>query len=152
MGSPNLFRQTTGSAIAFMLLAGPAAAPATAAGPAVASPPEQAAPTISSKTEIAPPMTLVVNKSTILRLEAPATRISVGNPGVADITPINSREIIVLGKTIGTTNLILWNKSGTTTMMDVNVTPEPVVAPPPVTENKDAVEVIKGLNRSKIEF
>jgi pilus assembly protein CpaC len=153
MRTSNLLRQATGSAIAFMLLAGPVAAPSQAAGIVVATPPEQTAPVVSSKTETSPPLTLVVNKSTILRLELPATRISVGNPAVADITPINSREIIVLGKAIGTTNLIIWNKSGTTTMMDVNVTPEPVIAaPPPTPEQKDSVEVIKGLNRSKIEF
>lgn len=114
---------------------------------------EEAEPIASSATVMAPPLSVVVNKSTILRLEVPATRISVANPNVADITPINSREIYVLGKSIGNTNLIIWNKSGAATMMDLKVTPEPVPATPkPTPEEKDSVEVIKGLNKSKVEF
>ena len=109
---------------------------------------------VASTTTVAgPPLTLIVNKSTILRLETPATRISVANPAVADITPINNREIYVLGKSIGNTNLIIWDKSGKATMMDVKVTAEPVpAAPTPTPEEKDSVEVIKGLNKSKMEF
>lgn len=108
---------------------------------------------VTSYTEMAPPLMVVVNKSTILRLEIAATRISVANPAVADITPINPREIYVLGKTIGNTNLIIWNKNGTATMMDVRVTPEPVAAIPAVTPAKrDSVEVIKGLSKSEMEF
>jgi len=113
----------------------------------------EAAPIASSTTVMGPPLSVVVNKSTILRLEAPATRISVANPAVADITPINSREIYVLGKSIGSTNLIIWNKAGVATMMDVRVTPEPVPhTPAPAPEERDSVEVIKGLNKSKMEF
>ena len=108
---------------------------------------------VTSATEIAPPLSVVVNKSTILRLEIPATRISVANPAVADITPINPREIYVLGKSIGNTNLIVWNKNGTATMMDIKVVPEPVpVAPAAVAPKRDSVEVIKGLSKSEMEF
>lgn len=107
----------------------------------------------STVTEMAPPVSVVVNKSTILRLEVPATRISVANPAVADITPINPREIYVLGKTIGSTNLIVWNKNGAAVMMDVRVTPEPVVSTPAATPaKKESVEVIKGLSKSEMEF
>lgn len=107
----------------------------------------------STVTEMAPPVSVVVNKSTILRLEVPATRISVANPAVADITPINPREIYVLGKTIGSTNLIVWNKNGAAVMMDVRVTPEPVVSTPAATPAKrESVEVIKGLSKSEMEF
>lgn len=124
-----------------------------AADAAAATKTGQAAPISLSKTETAPPLTLVVNRSSILRLEVPATRISVANPAVADITPINSREIYVLGKSIGSTNLIIWNKSGVATMMDVKVTAEPAPATSaPAVEEKDTVEVIKGLNRSEVEF
>lgn len=109
----------------------------------------------SSITETAPPLTVVVNKSTILRLEIPATRISVANPAVADITPINPREIYVLGKSVGSTNLIVWSKNGAAMMMDIKVTPEPVIAAPapaatPI--DKKSVEVIKGLNILQMEF
>lgn len=134
-----------------LVLAAVASNLALAANPAAPVKPE---PVAASRTEIGAPLSLVVNKSSILRLQVPAVRISIGNPSVADITPVNSREIILLGKSIGTTNLIVWDKSGVTTMMDVNVTPEPPPppAPAPAPENRESVEVIKGLNKSKLEF
>jgi pilus assembly protein CpaC len=148
----DIIHSKSGTAIACLLLAGAAATPAEAAGTAAVAKPETPA-VLTSRTETGPALSMVVNKSTILRLDVPAVRISVGNPAVADITPISSREVIVLGKTIGTTNLIIWDKSGVATMRDVIVTPEPVIAaPPPPSEERDSVEVIKGLNKSKMEF
>jgi pilus assembly protein CpaC len=75
----------------------------------------------SASTEIAPPINLVIGKSTILRLPAPAARISVGNPVVADINLINPREAYLLGKEIGSTNLIIWGRDGVATVIDVTV-------------------------------
>ncbi len=118
-----------------------------------ADPAAQREAAVAPRTETAPPLTLVVNKSAILRLEVAALRISVGNPAVADITPINSREIILLGKSVGTTNLIVWDKSGVATVRDLVVTPEPPPPPKPVAPvERDSVEVIKGLNKSTLEF
>src|SRR5574340_963491 len=76
----------------------------------------------SANTEIAPPITLVIGKSTILRLPSPAARISVGNPVVADINLINPPEAYLLGKEIGSTNLIIWSRDGVATVVDVTVT------------------------------
>ncbi|MDT3708249.1 MAG: type II and III secretion system protein family protein [Thiobacillus sp.] len=75
----------------------------------------------SASTEIAPPINLVIGKSTILRLPAPAARISVGNPVVADINLINPREAYLLGKEIGSTNLIIWTRDGVATVIDITV-------------------------------
>jgi pilus assembly protein CpaC len=75
----------------------------------------------SASTQIGPPINLVIGKSTILRLPAPAARISVGNPVVADINLINPREAYLLGKEIGSTNLIIWTRDGVATVIDVNV-------------------------------
>lgn len=57
-------------------------------------------------------MDVTYGKSALLRLPAPITRISVGNPDVADVTLISPGEIYVLGKSIGTTNVILWTRGG----------------------------------------
>lgn len=62
-----------------------------------------------------------VGKSTLLRLPSPAARVSVGNPDIADVIMLNPREIYLLGKKIGTTNLILWSKTGQSTIVDVAV-------------------------------
>jgi pilus assembly protein CpaC len=45
----------------------------------------------------------------------------VGNPVVADINLINPREAYLLGKEIGSTNLIIWGRDGTATVIDVTV-------------------------------
>ncbi|MCD6680249.1 MAG: type II and III secretion system protein family protein [Burkholderiaceae bacterium] len=66
-------------------------------------------------------MNLVIGKSTLLRLPTPISRISVGNPAVADVTLISSRELYLLGKTYGTTNVILWGRDSPTTIIDVSV-------------------------------
>jgi pilus assembly protein CpaC len=77
--------------------------------------------TVSTSTEVAPPMALVIGKSTILRLPVAAERISVGNPVVADVILINPRELYLLGKDIGSTNLIVWSRNGVATVMDITV-------------------------------
>ena len=48
-------------------------------------------------------------KSRILSLTVPVKRISVGNPDIADLLLLRSRELYVLGKDIGTTNVLLWD-------------------------------------------
>ncbi|SDW05653.1 type II and III secretion system protein family protein [Nitrosomonas communis] len=71
--------------------------------------------------EMASTMDVTLGKSTLLRLPSPISRISVGNPSVADVTLINPSEVYILGKMIGTTNIILWAKSGQTRVVDVTV-------------------------------
>lgn len=71
--------------------------------------------------QIAPGLELYIGKSTLLRLPSPVGRISVGNPAIADVTPISQREIYILGKALGATNVIVWSKSGPTTVIDITV-------------------------------
>lgn len=71
--------------------------------------------------EMASNMDITLGKSTLLRLPSPISRISVGNPGVADVTMINPSEVYILGKLIGTTNIILWTRNGQTRVVDVTV-------------------------------
>lgn len=49
-------------------------------------------------------------KSTVLDLNAPAARVSIGNPDVADIVILRASQVYVLGKDLGTTNVILWDE------------------------------------------
>jgi len=48
-------------------------------------------------------------KSRVLRLDAPAARVSVGNPDIADILILRSTQLYVLGKDLGTTNVLIWD-------------------------------------------
>ena len=49
-------------------------------------------------------------KSTVVELDTRAARVSVGSPDIADILILRSTQLYVLGKDIGTTNVLLWDK------------------------------------------
>lgn len=66
-------------------------------------------------------MDVTLGKSTLLKLPAPITRISVGSPNVADVMLISPREVYILGKLVGMTNITLWTKDGKSTVIDVTV-------------------------------
>ena len=50
-------------------------------------------------------------KSELINLTAPANRVSVGNPDVADILIVRASQLYVLGKDLGTTNVLLWDRN-----------------------------------------
>ena len=56
-------------------------------------------------------MSVPLFKSRVVALSAPAARVSVGNPDVADILILQSTQLYVLGKDLGTTNVLLWDRS-----------------------------------------
>jgi pilus assembly protein CpaC len=66
-------------------------------------------------------MDVTLGKSTLLKLPTPITRISVGSPNVADVMLISPREVYILGKLVGMTNITLWTKDGKSTVIDVTV-------------------------------
>ena len=53
-----------------------------------------------------------IYKSRIVELPAIAKRVSIGNPDVADVLIFNSTELYILGKDLGTTNVLLWDQGG----------------------------------------
>jgi pilus assembly protein CpaC len=55
-------------------------------------------------------ITVPLNKSRIIDLRAPIARVSVANPAIADILVVNPRQIYVVGKELGTTNMVLWDE------------------------------------------
>jgi len=56
-------------------------------------------------------MQVPLYKSRLISLAAPATRVSVGNPDVADILILRATQLYVLGKDLGTTNVLLWDRN-----------------------------------------
>ena len=71
--------------------------------------------------EATPIVRLTTGKSALLALTSDALRLSVGNPEVADVMLINPREVYLLGKKTGTTNVMVWTRDGSTRIMDLNV-------------------------------
>ncbi|MGA8707760.1 MAG: type II and III secretion system protein family protein [Steroidobacteraceae bacterium] len=75
---------------------------------------------ISLQHEIPPPptvgggyatdLTVPLYKSQIITVTGSASRISIGSPDIADIVVISPSQLYVLGKDIGTTNVLLWDK------------------------------------------
>lgn len=58
---------------------------------------------------------LAVYKSGLIELDRPVKRISVANPGIADILVIRNRELYVVGKALGSTNITTWDGKGRVT-------------------------------------
>ena len=56
-------------------------------------------------------VTVPLFKSVVLDLKGNANRVSLGNPDVADILILRANQLYVLGKDLGTTNVILWDSS-----------------------------------------
>lgn len=58
------------------------------------------------------PVTVKVNMARILRINAPAATVIVGNPGVADVTIQDPQTLVLTGKSYGQTNLIVLDSLG----------------------------------------
>jgi pilus assembly protein CpaC len=66
------------------------------------APPPQAA------TQDMPRVTLTVGRSTVLTTDFDVTRVAITNPAVADVTVVDTRELLIDGKGAGTVSLIIW--------------------------------------------
>jgi len=58
------------------------------------------------------PVSVRVNMARILRIDAPAATVIIGNPGVADVTIQDPQTLVLTGKSYGETNLIILDNSG----------------------------------------
>ena len=56
------------------------------------------------------PIEVFIGKGTIITLKEPSKRVSISNPEIADLNLISPTEVIINGKKMGSTNLIVWDK------------------------------------------
>jgi Flp pilus assembly protein CpaB len=56
-------------------------------------------------------LTVPIYKSRVVTLSAAAKRISIGNPDIADVLIIGAGELYILGKDLGATNVLLWDRN-----------------------------------------
>jgi pilus assembly protein CpaC len=56
-------------------------------------------------------LTVPIFKSRVVTLSAPAKRVSIGNPDIADVLIIGPGELYILGKDLGGTNVLLWDRN-----------------------------------------
>ncbi len=71
--------------------------------------------------QIEAPVRLTAGKSMVMGLSEKAVRISIANPDVADVMLVSPKEVYLLGKKTGTTNLFVWSAGGATSLRDVMV-------------------------------
>jgi pilus assembly protein CpaC len=62
-----------------------------------------------------------VNGSTVLDHSVGIRRISIANADIAEAVAVSTNEIVVNGKAVGDTSLIVWDLKGTRSMLDVHV-------------------------------
>lgn len=64
-----------------------------------------------------------VNKSKLVPIDQPVSRVSIGQPNIADILITNPEQLYILGKALGTTNVVLWDENDESfAHFDVSVT------------------------------
>jgi len=80
-----------------------------------------------TQTQMGPTINALLGKATLLRLPQAVERISVADPTITDVAMISMREVYVLGKDLGTTNIIVWTQGGQATILDVNVSADPTL-------------------------
>ena len=69
-------------------------------------------------------LAVAVNKSTVLESQTGVKRISIANPDLLEAVAVSKTEVLVNGKALGDTTLVLWDQSGQRTMFDVHVRAE----------------------------
>jgi len=65
-----------------------------------------------------------VGSSTIIDMNVPLVRTSVTTPDIAEITVLSPRQVLVTGKSIGTTQIVLWDEKDNRLVFAVNVEPD----------------------------
>jgi pilus assembly protein CpaC len=64
---------------------------------------------------------IMLNKSQVLQTKMPYKRVSVAQPEVADVNPLGPTTILVTGKKVGSTQVIVWDDQDRSQVMDVIV-------------------------------
>ena len=64
---------------------------------------------------------LVTGKSRLHKFKDPVSRISIGDPSIADVMVVSPQELYLLGKKPGATNVLVWHAGDKTTAIDVMV-------------------------------
>src|SRR5882724_10022727 len=71
-----------------------------------------------------PTITVTVNKSMVFRLAQRAKRVSVSQPEVADVLVVAPSQLLINGKNVGTTSLIIFVEKGEVSNYDLIVAPD----------------------------
>ncbi|HEY6223321.1 MAG TPA: pilus assembly protein N-terminal domain-containing protein, partial [Gemmatimonadales bacterium] len=67
-------------------------------------------------------VTMSAGASALLVYDAPVARFSIGELTVADANVVSPKEVLVTGKKLGTTSLLVWDNAGAVRVYSVEVT------------------------------
>lgn len=62
-----------------------------------------------------------IGKVRVIKFKSAVSRVAVGNPTVLDFTTVSPTEVYLLGKSMGTTNVVVWFKDGSNQTLDISV-------------------------------
>src|SRR5207344_1433982 len=79
---------------------------------------------LAAAQQATPTISVTVNKSMVFRLAERAKRVSVSQPGVADVVVVAPSQLLINGKAVGTTSLIVFNEAGDVANYDLIVLPD----------------------------
>lgn len=71
-----------------------------------------------------PSIAVTVNKSEVIRLDRRAKRVSVTQPEIADVVVLTPTQVLINGKSVGTTSLVVEDERGAITNYDLAVIPD----------------------------
>ena len=94
--------------------------------------------------------TVFVGENERIVLAREALRIAVGDPGIASVQMISSREVLVLGRRPGQTNLILWLDDGTVTEQRIRVERDLSLLARALRDVHPAIEVLSAPDRDAV--
>jgi Flp pilus assembly secretin CpaC len=105
------YNKTLITSLVAAVLWGPCALPAAETAPTLPQPnlPQPSAATTRLPEGGSVDLFVPLFKSRIVNVASAAHRVSVGSPDIADIVVISPTQLYVLGKDIGTTNVLLWD-------------------------------------------
>jgi pilus assembly protein CpaC len=66
-------------------------------------------------------LSVAVGKSILIDVAKPIARVAIGLPDTAEVTAISPNEVMLNGKAVGETSLIIWDTSGGRQFFDVTV-------------------------------
>ena len=78
----------------------------------------------AAQQQAVPTITVTVNKSMVFRLAERAKRVSVSQPQVADVLVVAPSQLLINGKNVGTTSLIIFDEKGEVSNYDLIVAPD----------------------------
>ena len=78
----------------------------------------------SAQPQATPTISVTVNKSMVFRLAEKAKRVSISQPEVADVIVVAPTQLLINGKAVGITSLIIFDEKGEVSNYDLVVGPD----------------------------